>query len=149
MFEHDKRGKKTACRLAGKLHRLHKKRDKFPSVCVFVCVCDLHMYFALSSVSEIPHINRQLSIGHILFLPHLEKYQFHLCCCFPLPSPTSLPFASSFHCRCCLALALLAVGYQRCRCSGSAAATTTTTTTECQELIGVQHLHTLHMCVCV
>lgn len=148
MFEHDKRGKKTACRLAGKLHRLHKKRDKFPSVCLFVCVCDLHMYFALSSVSEIPHINRQLSIGHILFLPHLEKYQFHLCCCFPFPPSTSLPFASS-HCRCCLALALLAVGYQRCRCSGSAAATTTTTTTECQELIGVQHLHTLHMCVCV
>lgn len=91
MFEHDKRGKKTACRLAGKLHRLHKKRDKFPSVCVFVCVCDLHMYFALSFVSEIPHINRQLSIGHILFLPHLEKYQFHLCCCFPLPSPHFSP----------------------------------------------------------
>lgn len=93
MFEHDKRGKKTACRLAGKLHRLHKNRDKFPSVCVFVCVsvCDLHMYFALSSVSEIPHINRQLSIGHILFLPHLEKYQFHLCCCFPLPSPHFSP----------------------------------------------------------
>lgn len=59
-----------------------------------MCVCDLHMYFALSSVSEIPHINRQLSIGHILFLLQLEKYQFHLCCSFtPPPSPT-LPHPS-------------------------------------------------------
>lgn len=117
-----------------------------------MCVCDLHMYFALSSVSEIPHINRQLSIGHILFLLQLEKYQFHLCCSFtpphPLHYPTPLSF-SCFHCRCCSALSGSARRWLSALPLLWPCSTATTTTTECQELIGVQHLHTLHMCVCV
>lgn len=109
-------------------------------VCV-ICVCILHCHLC----QRFRILIGNYRLGTFYFCLTWKNTNFICVAASPFPPPTSLPFASSFHCRCCLALALLAVGYQRCRCSGSAAATTT----ECQELIGVQHLHTLHMCVCV